>query len=609
VEARKMRPACICRSDCVHKVHQSEREKNFSIFWGLGDKAKQWEFIRKHSSEAVSQKHKDKENVRRKVSRSYFLVVDKTTVKVCKDMFLATLSISDSWVKSTYSHVNHDKGGVASPDKRGKHGKQKVKITQPMIVAVVDHANSFPRVPAHYCRKDSKREYLERNLSINKMARAYVPWAQARGLPSVSKRQYRGIVNKSLNIGFQKPKKDRCNLCSIVHENTNPRSLREKYKDQFTKHFNNWNKARKLRDEDKREARKDASIGVFSFDLQKQLQCPHSQISAFYYLQRLNIYNLTVFDMMKRLGYCMLWHEGMGRRGSSEIGSCILEYLTREIKSGKTDLRAYSDNCAGQNKNRYLFAQYLNVAMKYKVKITHTYFEPGHTQMEADSIHGRIEKSTKLEEIFTFSDWVEKIKDAKEELPKYEVIVHGRSHIVSFKGLVEKQNWSKDTEGRKITWKKIKRIQVDGNEGPVVKLQYEYGGEVVILKPNRVGHPFNLATFTPPAAYTDRIPLPDKKIQDLTLMCDKDYIPLPKQEFFRSVMAGCDRTGEEVTEPEYESEEELCVGDVLLDEMHQNGVEDLELEVRDCEEDCEEVSEADCEEVGVGEGEEIEEVR
>jgi len=601
VDARKMRPACTCKYDCVHKVNQAQREKIFNFFWGLGAKTKQWEFIRKHTMETASKRHRGTpDTVRRKVSRSYFFVVDMKEVRVCKDMFLATLSIGDSWVKSAYSHVNLEEGEVV-PDKRGKHRKQecKVKVTQKMIKAVVDHVNSFPRVPAHYCRKVSKREYLERNLSINKMARAYVPWAQARKLPKVGRRQYRGIVKKYLNIGFLNPKKDRCNLCSIVQEKSSPPLLQEKYKEQYAKHHNNWKKARKLRDDDKLKARKNPSIAVFSFDLQKPLQCPHSQMPALFYLEKLNIYNLTVFDVMKRLGYCVLWHEGIGKRGSAEIGSCILQYLTREIESGKTDLRAYSDNCAGQNKNRYLFALYLYVAMRHKVKITHTYFEAGHTQIETDSIHGRIEKSTELEEIFTFSDWIEKIKDVAEELPKYEVVVLGTSQIVSFKSLVASQDWSEDTQGRKIIWKKVKRIQFDGNEGPEVKVQYEYDGEEVILRPHRVGHPINLATFTPPAAYPDRIPLPNKKIRDLSTMCDSDYVPKPKQGFLRSVIDSCDRTEEdEVTEPEYESEEEMCTGDALLAEMPQSEEEEPEVEDGDCGQEEEEL----------GEGEEFEEV-
>lgn len=48
------------------------------------------------------------------------------------------------------------------------------------------------------------------------------------------------------------------------------------------------------------------------------------------------------------------WHEGLGNRGSIEIGSCILMYLEQWAKKTPNgDVIFYSDNCGGQQKNRY----------------------------------------------------------------------------------------------------------------------------------------------------------------------------------------------------------------------------------------------------------------
>ena len=58
--------------------------------------------------------------------------------------------------------------------------------------------------------------------------------------------------------------------------------------------------------------------------------------------------------------FCYFWHEGLGQRGSSEMGSCILNYL-RRLKPD-SNVIFYSDNCSGQQKNRYLlFFSQLNL--------------------------------------------------------------------------------------------------------------------------------------------------------------------------------------------------------------------------------------------------------
>jgi hypothetical protein len=55
-----------------------------------------------------------------------------------------------------------------------------------------------------------------------------------------------------------------------------------------------------------------------------------------------------------------LWSENYGGRGSTEITSCIYQYLTTQCNPGnKKKLIVWSDNCGGQNKNQYMMAMYL----------------------------------------------------------------------------------------------------------------------------------------------------------------------------------------------------------------------------------------------------------
>lgn len=86
----------------------------------------------------------------------------------------------------------------------------------------------------------------------------------------------------------------------------------------------------------------------------------------------------------------MLWDEMIAGRGSEEIGSALLkgmENLSTEI----SDVHLHLDCCGSQNRNVYLSAKLMETAYMKNIKITHTYLEPGHTHMEADTIHARIE--------------------------------------------------------------------------------------------------------------------------------------------------------------------------------------------------------------------------
>ena len=57
------------------------------------------------------------------------------------------------------------------------------------------------------------------------------------------------------------------------------------------------------------------------------------------------------------------WNETEGNRGVNEIGTCILNYIQSLCEKNEGDnnieIIFYSDNCAGQQKNKFMLALYL----------------------------------------------------------------------------------------------------------------------------------------------------------------------------------------------------------------------------------------------------------
>lgn len=64
------------------------------------------------------------------------------------------------------------------------------------------------------------------------------------------------------------------------------------------------------------------------------------------------------------------------------------------VAKGKVEFVFYSDNCGGQNKNRYILTMFVTAAMKFNVTMTHRFLECGHTQNEGDSMYAAIEKAS-----------------------------------------------------------------------------------------------------------------------------------------------------------------------------------------------------------------------
>ena len=113
-------------------------------------------------------------------------------------------------------------------------------------------------------------------------------------------------------------------------------------------------------------------------------------------------------------------------------------------------------------------------------KITHHFFDRGHSQSEGDSVHARIENETKLKEIYTPNEWMMFVQNAKLTDPRYTVEELHTEEVMDFKKLVEdvminyekqndgqhnitleiptEKNKSKDGKGRSVPKKQVKFI-------------------------------------------------------------------------------------------------------------------------------------------------------
>lgn len=483
-------------------------------------------------------------------SVTYCFFVNNKTVKVCKTTFLNTFAISDSWIKTILKKTS--KGPDVSPDKRGRHNKRANAISRETIDSIKEHINSFPRVESHYLRKYTRREYLEENLNIHQMYTLYKEWHTLNKFGDIkmaTERQYYDTFNTEFNISFFRPKKDRCNVCCNFENakflKDQDSNLFRKIETRYNKHVIDKEKARSLKNQDKANFLKFSkgdwkNSVVACFDYEKVLSIPRSDTNAFYYKRKIGVCNFTLTDIGRNQTICYCYDETIAKKGPNEVGSFLLNYMEEQNKNNAINkFLFYSDNCGGQNRNRFVFALYVYASLRLEnVEITHTFLECGHMQNEGDAVHALIERRGKNHDIFTPKSWYDIIRAAKRsEKTPYIVKEVTQDMVFNLKKIVFAPNWISNTEGAKVPWSKVKVIHTSHAKPGKLFYKLEFDSdylEVDVMK-NRPNLDFDLKTVKLDLAYKSQFKLSAAKYKDVMTLCKDLAIPKDYHEYYENL--------------------------------------------------------------------------
>lgn len=224
-------------------------------------------------------------------------------------------------------------------------------------------------------------------LNISTLYRLYVEKCCSEEKPYGKKHVYRTIFNTEYNISLFKPKKDQCSFCKKYKNSSDEE--KELLKDEFEGHIMEKDLSRLAKESDIKS--KDALVATCDFQAVTPLSL--GEVSCFYYKRKLNTNNFTIYDATNKKGYCYMWHEGQGGRGANEVGSCIINFLKSR---NEENIMFYSDNCPGQNKNKFIISVYLYCVQVLQTKsIRHKYLVSGHTENEGNGMHSCIEQQKK----------------------------------------------------------------------------------------------------------------------------------------------------------------------------------------------------------------------
>ena len=110
----------------------------------------------------------------RKCTLKWYLPIDENKkMEVCKTFFLATLNVSDTVIYTALD--KRTSIGTVHEDLRGTYAKR--SHVNPEKEHVIEHINSFPRMPSHYCRKETNKDYLSPDLNLELYVSLLLPAA------------------------------------------------------------------------------------------------------------------------------------------------------------------------------------------------------------------------------------------------------------------------------------------------------------------------------------------------------------------------------------------------------------------------------------------------
>ena len=554
IEARSLKPPCSqkCRLKCRDHINEVQRSIIFKKFWEFNDINLQRSYVSSCMNEIAPKYRYSNAQNPRKFNHAFYFIVDNDKRRVCKTFFLHTLDITDRMIRTVKS--KRDTEGFVQKDLRGKHTGH-IKVDGNIIQDMKDHVNSIPRIESHYLRAQTTREYIDGSRTITEIYRDYVDNQEQNKKPYGKFNKFYEIFTTEFNISFFKPKKDQCDLCYqyLQCPEANRPDIQEKYDTHLEQKV--------LSREEKRKDRENASETTICavFDLQAVMQCPTGDISAFYYKSRLNSFNFTIVELNKpkeldthpkyccyKNVNCYFWDETQGKRGSNELGSCIFNYLKSiDARSSekKVDVIFYSDNCGGQNKNKFI-ASLCSFAVVYFENIhtiTHKFLIQGHTENEGDNVHSLIEKevkkSLKSGPINIPQQYVTLIRSAKKRGSPFIVHELDFNYFYDLKNLQDQwgYNYTENEDKETFTWSNVKMLKFVKEEPFLIYYKTSYKEDFRKLNVrNKRKKMRTLEEIELHKLYLNRIELSTNKKKDLNDLLKKNVIPNVYASYYKS---------------------------------------------------------------------------
>ena len=378
--ARKLGEACksnkCLKSNVINckKFTESVRLDIFKKFWEMSWIAKKIFVLSLVDKKLTKRKTTERANTRRSITKVYYLKLNNNKMRVCLKTFLGMLGIKECTVRYWL-------GEKSNRDTTTRHNDTAWPCHS-LKELVQIFLRAMPKLPSHYCRKESKKLYLEPIIqSKRELYRIYVKNATKNGQKVASRKLFKDVL-KDENIALFQPKKDACDLCCSYQTG----NITEQ---EYQQHVSQKDLARKEKALDKIAA-KNGIIHVITADLQAVKLCPYLTASALYFKTKLMVHNFTIYNLGTNKVKCYWFDETTTDLKASIYASFFVDYLNKILDESPKDVIIFTDGCTSQNRNAIVSNALLQLAMQKKSSHHTKIFRKG-SYSNGDSVHSVIE--------------------------------------------------------------------------------------------------------------------------------------------------------------------------------------------------------------------------
>lgn len=245
-----------------------------------------------------------------------------------------------------------------------------------------------------------------------------------------------------------------------------------------------------------------------------------------------------------------MWPENEGRRGSNEVATCLYYYIQAQQQNNIKDIYTFSDNCAGQNRNRFVAFALLFARSTFQLStVVHTFLEKGHIEPENDSVHATIERKTRNIELYIPEQWYTAVRTARSSKQPYVVKEMSNEDFIDFKAMPSKvRNLSVDDAGEKIQWSKVRQVTATADDPNALMIKTRYAGSAQRLDLNRRKRVSVDAVDACDVTLVKGLRKPgisEAKKRDLMALCHSGQIPAGYRNFYDSLPVGSEVNDDE----------------------------------------------------------------
>lgn len=166
----------------------------------------------------------------------------------------------------------------------------------------------------------------------------------------------------------------------------------------------------------------------------QNVHLPEVPVQDLFYLTQLTVNIFGIHNCKTGKSFFYIYHEGVASKGPNDVCSFLWDYIQREISENIQELRLFSDNCPGQNKNHTMVRMCAALVESNRFKKVEQFFPiRGHSFLPNDRDFGVIKRRLKrFDRVFSVHEYTE-IIIASSAQKNFTVMEVSGEEIIDFK--------------------------------------------------------------------------------------------------------------------------------------------------------------------------------